>query len=1080
MPAFRSVLALVPRLLTLALVVGLCAPPVAAQYGFSFGRNKVQYEDFDWHVLETEHFDVYYYPEMEELAEYGAAFAEEVYDELEHRFNFSLVRRVPVVFYATNLHFKQTNITPGFIPDNVGGFFEFLKGRVVVPSNGDLHRFRRVIRHELVHVFTFSKVRRAYADYRRPAETFIPLWFTEGIAEYWSGSADHNHEMIMRDAVASNFLVPLDNIIRIRGSYVMYKQGEAVCRWIGETYGDEKLLLMMENAWRDPDFTKVIEHVLQEDFETLSERWDEWVRAQYVPDVEGADVTSLVAQPVQARGYSMKPALWTDAEGQRHVVYAANKNGYTNLYRVAVDSAMAPVEDPRVVVEGERSAVYEAFHMFDSRHDVNDEGHVVFVTKSGGTDVVHVFDMVEERRLHTFAFDDLVAIYSPHWSPDGRRLAFTGIARSGFSDLYVYDLADDRLARLTDDAYDDRDPAWSPDGTRLVFSSDRTAFGHEGAYNLFTYTFEEGAMDAGALAYLTYGPHLDLSPRWTPDGTRVVYTSTVRDEATGRFTAQDLWTVEAESATPLLARTSTAAPTRQATRLTRFTSASFDPVWTDTDRIVFASFENFRFTIRTMDARGLVDDPVSIVAVRPALDRFGPTAPLLAQRETAPASPRSVVMPIPDDDAANVPGGGDAFAEDGPLAETPPSEAISASVALRARVGLSWEPPEAWAARPVATSPDDRTPPEEGWAFDPIPITEVERQRPYKRAYNLDIAQGGVSTNPVWGTSGGAVLAFSDMLGNDRWYVSAFQVNTPGRSFWEGLNVSVSRLHLGRRANFGYGAFRLGGRRFDRGDPDAAATYPVFFEEVWGGFGAVSYPLSKFRRVELGTSAAWSQKDQITATETLESVLVSNSVALVHDTALYGFNGPVDGWRGNLTVGYTTDVLNANVNYVTLSADLRHYLRIVPGLTFASWGLAQSNIGRRSRLFLLGGSWNLRGFGFLDVRARNILFTSQELRFPLVVAPGAILPILAPFGLANIRGAAFFDAAHAWNDDFYSDSIAEAQLNAGRTLGATGLGLRFNLFGAFVLRYDRGFRFRDGIQWDEREAFSQFFFGYDF
>ncbi|MEM9998161.1 MAG: hypothetical protein AAF809_10720, partial [Bacteroidota bacterium] len=126
------------------------------------------------------------------------------------------------------------------------------------------------------------------------------------------------------------------------------------------------------------------------------------------------------------------------------------------------------------------------------------------------------------------------------------------------------------------------------------------------------------------------------------------------------------------------------------------------------------------------------------------------------------------------------------------------------------------------------------------------------------------------------------------------------------------------------------------------------------------------------------------------------------------------------------------------------------------------------------------GSWNLRGFGFLDVRARNILFTSHELRFPLVEAPGAILPILAPFGLANIRGAAFFDAAHAWNDDFYSDSIAEAQLNAGRTLGATGLGLRFNLFGAFVLRYDRGVRFRDGIQWGEREAFSQFFFGYDF
>ncbi|MEM9998560.1 MAG: hypothetical protein AAF809_12740, partial [Bacteroidota bacterium] len=135
MPALPVPSASTFRCLVLAVVaLALCAPPAVAQYGFSFGRNKVQYEDFDWHVIETEHFDVYYYPEMEELAEYGAAFAEEVYDELEHRFNFSLVRRVPLMFYATNLHFKQTNITPGFIPDNVGGFFEFLKGRVVVPS----------------------------------------------------------------------------------------------------------------------------------------------------------------------------------------------------------------------------------------------------------------------------------------------------------------------------------------------------------------------------------------------------------------------------------------------------------------------------------------------------------------------------------------------------------------------------------------------------------------------------------------------------------------------------------------------------------------------------------------------------------------------------------------------------------------------------------------------------------------------------------------------------------------------------------------------------------------------------------
>ena len=36
--------------------------PASAQY---FGRNKVQYEQFDFKVLSTEHFDIYYYPEEE-------------------------------------------------------------------------------------------------------------------------------------------------------------------------------------------------------------------------------------------------------------------------------------------------------------------------------------------------------------------------------------------------------------------------------------------------------------------------------------------------------------------------------------------------------------------------------------------------------------------------------------------------------------------------------------------------------------------------------------------------------------------------------------------------------------------------------------------------------------------------------------------------------------------------------------------------------------------------------------------------------------------------------------------------------
>src|SRR5690606_21123114 len=155
-------------------------------------------------------------------------------------------------------------------------------------------------------------------------------------------------------------------------------------------------------------------------------------------------------------------------------------------YQVEVDSLYRPIEDAEILVHGERSDDFEAFHLFESRLSVSAQGKLAFVTKSGKADVVHVYDLERDEMEATYGFDGLVAVYSPDWSPDGTRLVFSSIDRSGFSDLYTFDTTDGRLTRLTNDSYDDRDPAWSPDGTRIVFSSDRTSEGKENHYNLFT------------------------------------------------------------------------------------------------------------------------------------------------------------------------------------------------------------------------------------------------------------------------------------------------------------------------------------------------------------------------------------------------------------------------------------------------------------------------------------------------------------------------------------------------------------------------------------------------------------------
>ena len=254
---------------------------VEAQF-FFFGRNKVQYDNFDWKVLKTEHFNIYYYGDFEEIAEIGAKYAEEAYEEHKVTFNNVVTRTIPLIFYNTHTHFQQTNTTPGFIPEGVGGFFEFIKGRVVIPFFGSLNQFRHVIRHELVHVFMTNKVYNVLRDRRFQTNQLPHLWFTEGLAEYWSTEWDTQAEMVLRDAVINNNLVPLEYLYLLRG-FLMYKEGQKFLEFVSEEYGEEKILLILENIWRFKDFYEVIEFTLDESIERISAKWTHRLKQEYYP-----------------------------------------------------------------------------------------------------------------------------------------------------------------------------------------------------------------------------------------------------------------------------------------------------------------------------------------------------------------------------------------------------------------------------------------------------------------------------------------------------------------------------------------------------------------------------------------------------------------------------------------------------------------------------------------------------------------------------------------------------------------------------------------------------------------------------
>ncbi len=939
------------RLLLAVVCVAALSQTAAAQF-YYFGQNKVQYTDFEWHVLHTQHFDVYYYPEMKELAEQGAYFAEESYRLLEGKFNHTVLTRIPLIFYSSHLHFQQTNTSGGFIPEGVGGFFEFMKGRVVIPADGSLGRFRHVIRHELVHVFMMSKITHVLSDHRVTTDRMPPLWFVEGLAEAWSTTPDDQAEMVMRDAVLNNYIVPLSDIEQIYGSFVMYKEGQNLLEYVAARYGEDKLLLLIENLWRSTSFSDVMKVTIGRTYKELDEEWIYALKKRYYPLLSMSDFSSRKSSVLLRKGFNTKPVYFR-RNGKPELYFIGNYTGYTSIYRVELPSDSAAVDElePKLVVRGESTNEFETFHLFQSKLGINRSGLLAFVTKSGENDVLHLYDVMADELVKTLKFDSLVVLASPSWSPDGQRLVFSSMGKSGKMDLYTVEADGSGLRRLTDDSYDDRDPAWSPDGSSIVFTSDRNAFGLEQTYLLYRYDCTTGAVSA-----LTSGKHNFYTPSFSPDGSTLTFTSNIDG-------AQNIWalnTADIHTASMPALR-----------KVTHFSNAVFDPCWTDSNMIVFAGFENYSFRLQVIDS----------------------AAQRIRASEPVPAAPVPSVA-----------------------AYTPRSVRGDTSI-----VNL-----------------------------------------PYTGEYSLDIAQSEVSTDPVFGTSGGAIVAVSDLLGNDQYYFLVYNNAEASSEFLESFNIAVSRISLGSRMNYATGIFHFSGRRYDLSDPDE-----YYYERSFGGYLAASYPLSKFQRLDATVSLSNSDKEIFFGLRPRKAVIGSTSISFVHDNSLWGPTGPIDGSRFLATAAYTKDLQNGNVNYYTLIGDYRYYHRLGLRTALAARLELMLNEGAEARRFILGGSWDLRGYPRWSLRGKRLWLSSLELRFPFVDAVGIRFPF-GGIGLGSFRGALFFDAGNTWDSKYRE------------TLGSIGAGLRWNLGGVFVLRYDVGKRIVDNFGRFDTGLFYQFFFGWDF
>ena len=108
-----------------ALFIGMFLPitTASAQY---FGRNKVQYNQFEFQSFQTKNFEFYLYPEENEAVTDASRMAERWYSRHSRTFLREFTERKPIIFYANDADFQQTNAIGGSIGPGTGGVTESL------------------------------------------------------------------------------------------------------------------------------------------------------------------------------------------------------------------------------------------------------------------------------------------------------------------------------------------------------------------------------------------------------------------------------------------------------------------------------------------------------------------------------------------------------------------------------------------------------------------------------------------------------------------------------------------------------------------------------------------------------------------------------------------------------------------------------------------------------------------------------------------------------------------------------------------------------------------------------------------
>ncbi|MEO7192988.1 MAG: hypothetical protein ABI051_18225 [Vicinamibacterales bacterium] len=540
------------RMLTLfagvaAFVLSATVPlPAQTPYVPYFGKNKVRYDRFDWHIYRTDHFEIYYYPQLEQHLERVASYAESAYQRISADLKHDLAERVPLVLFKTQSEFQENNIA-GDVPEGVLAFAEPERNRMVLPIDEPPDQLYRLITHELTHVFEFDIVPRGIGG-------GLPLWIDEGLANYMAGYWNVLDLMQVRDAALTDNVPKMSEFeSQPLSGRLPYSLGHATFEFIESRWGKEGLRQFLFSLRKSVlgGSDSAYEEALKLKPEDFDEQFDRYLKERFKPfrDKERpADYGRDIARGLEKTPYAAVLTLEPSPSGDMLAAVVGNRKDQE------LDIVLLSAKDGQLIrnltkgFDQDRGFEYIAtagglrgnLVPWMAWAPVGDRIAYFARTAKGKTLIIQniVSGKIEER----IRLDAVDGPESPAFSPDGQAVAFAALS-GGLTDIYTVNLTSRAVKNVTSDGTADYSPTYSPDGRTIVYTA-RTG----GNDKLFSVD-----LASGQKKQLTFGAHDDTGAKFYDDHT-LVFTSTAIDpavdvpaEVARNANIANVWTIDLKS-----------------------------------------------------------------------------------------------------------------------------------------------------------------------------------------------------------------------------------------------------------------------------------------------------------------------------------------------------------------------------------------------------------------------------------------------------------------------------------------------------------------------------------------------------